>query len=70
MWKYNQDIFSMLYAYEKEKSVGPKEREKKCVCVSPRKRKNTYKYMEIVCVHGVVSLRVRVCVYNNKSKCV
>ena len=61
----------MLYAYEKEKSVGPKEREKKCVCVSPRKRKNTYKYMEIVCVPWrSFVLRVRVCVYNNKSKCV
>ena len=39
----------MLYAYEKEKSVGPKDREKKCVCVSPRKRKNTYKYGDCVC---------------------
>ncbi len=39
----------MLYAYEKEKSVGPKERKKKYVCVSPRKRKNTYKYGDCVC---------------------
>ena len=44
----------MLYAYEKEKSVGPKEREKKCVCVSPRKRKNTYKYGD--CVYEVYIL--------------
>ena len=40
----------MLYAYEKEKSVGPKEREKKvCMCESEKKKKHIQIYGDCVC---------------------
>lgn len=53
----------MLYAYEKEKSVGPKEREKKvCMCESEKKKKHIQIWR--LCVYmwrGFVRVRV-VCV--------
>ena len=61
----------MLYAYEKEKSVGPKERKKKYVCMCESEKKKKHIQIWRLCVYmwrGFV--RVRVCVYNNKSKCV
>ena len=56
----------MLYAYEKEKSVGPKDREK--MCESEKKKKHIQIYGDCVCTwRSFVKECVRVCITINQN---